>query len=135
MKLAIIGTSSFESKADELKAKSCTLAMVEACAIDTEIISGAATGVDSWAAAAARARGMAVDENPADWASYGNYWAGRIRNSKVLFKADEVIAIWDGHSPGTKDMITKCGAAKKRLTIIYFKDFSIITPSDREWQT
>lgn len=40
---------------------------------------------------------------------YGEYWkkAGPARNQRMAEYADELIAIWDGESSGTKDMIKR----------------------------
>ncbi len=67
-----------------------------------EVISGAARGVDSWAAKAARERGLKVTEYPARWAEFGKS-AGFIRNRTIVLAADKVVAFWDGKSKGTKN--------------------------------
>ena len=68
------------------------------------VISGCAQGADSYGAAWARSKSLPVIEMPADWKSYGRS-AGMIRNQAMLERAEGLLAIWDGHSPGTKNMI------------------------------
>lgn len=80
------------------------------------IVSGAARGVDSVAAKAARLRGMAVKEFPAEWERLGR-GAGEIRNTDIINAADLVVAFWDGKSTGTKDSIDKAKVQNKPLII------------------
>lgn len=73
----------------------------------TEIVSGKAKrGVDTLGEAWAREVGLPIKEFPADWERYGR-GAGMRRNSEMAAYADGLIAIWDGESPGTLDMISK----------------------------
>lgn len=69
-----------------------------------DIISGAARGVDSVAAATAREAGLDVTEFPADWDRWGKS-AGFIRNNDLVASADFVVAFWDGKSRGTDHTI------------------------------
>lgn len=80
---------------------------------DTELISGGAPGVDSWAdwiyLRYFPHRPRRVFK--ADWKKHKKA-AGPIRNRQMLDeKPDLVIAYWDGESPGTKDTVTE---ARKR---------------------
>ena len=75
----------------------------------TTVLSGDATGVDQWGGRIAREKGIPVEQFPADWKTYGRA-AGPIRNRKMLLHAQALIAVWDGRSPGTLDMIA---AARK----------------------
>ena len=69
----------------------------------TEIIHGAASGIDS--AAGRVCNGIwPVHAVVADWGTHGRA-AGPIRNKKMAGMADALIAIWDGKSRGTKNMI------------------------------
>lgn len=68
-----------------------------------EIIHGAASGIDS--AAHRACEGVwPVKSVPADWETHGRA-AGPIRNRKMAGMADGLIAIWNGRSRGTKNMI------------------------------
>jgi hypothetical protein len=82
----------------------------------TIVVSGGARGVDSWAAEAARARGLEVVEIPADWATYGKS-AGFRRNADIVNSADEVTAFWNGISRGTQDTISKAQRAGKKVDV------------------
>lgn len=68
------------------------------------VVEGEAKGVDSLAKLWAEANGIPVTEFKADWRRFGR-GAGPIRNEQMAKFADGLIAIWDGQSPGTKNMI------------------------------
>lgn len=70
----------------------------------TEVISGGAVGADSLGESWARRREISVQFFPADWERYGRA-AGPIRNKQMADNAEALIAIWDGKSRGTKNMI------------------------------
>lgn len=70
----------------------------------TEVVSGAARGVDRMGEKLAADRGIPVTRFPADWKLHGKS-AGPIRNAEMADYADALIAVWDGHSRGTGDMI------------------------------
>lgn len=53
---------------------------------------------------------------PADWANH-HRGAGPIRNSEMAAYADALIAVWDGVSAGTKDMINKANARNLRVYV------------------
>lgn len=74
----------------------------------TKILHGDAEGIDQAAEKYCR-RFWPVEAQPADWRKHGRS-AGVVRNLEMVGKVDAVIAIWDGVSPGTKQMIE---AAKK----------------------
>lgn len=83
----------------------------------TEVVSGAAKGVDSIGEEIAYNFGIPVVSFPAEWDKYGKA-AGHIRNEQMAKYADALIAIWDGRSPGTKHMIT---VAKKLGLQVYLE--------------
>lgn len=74
------------------------------------IISGHCPGPDLMGEEYARLKGYAVEIHPADWKTYGRA-AGPIRNKEMALCADALIAFWDGHSRGTKNMIDEARAA------------------------
>ena len=78
------------------------------------VVSGTARGADSLGEKYALERGYAVERFPADWQQYGKT-AGPIRNRLMADNAEALIAFWDGHSTGTKDMITE--AKKKGMAV------------------
>ena len=71
----------------------------------TEVVSGGAKGVDKLGEQYAKAHNIKVTGFPAEWNKYGKA-AGVIRNQKMAEYADALIAVWDGSSKGTLNMIT-----------------------------
>lgn len=69
-----------------------------------EIVSGMARGVDLGAYHWAKTRGVAVVEAPALWEKYGRS-AGMMRNQWMSWYAGRLLALWDGESRGTHNMI------------------------------
>lgn len=68
----------------------------------TELVSGGAKGVDTVAIRATK--DLPIKFFLPDWETYGKA-AGPIRNRQMAEYADALIAIWDGKSKGTKNMI------------------------------
>lgn len=68
------------------------------------VISGGARGVDALGEQYANDSGLALEIYPAEWNKHGRS-AGPIRNGKMAEVADALIAVWDGKSTGTKNMI------------------------------
>ncbi len=85
----------------------------------TEVVSGAASGVDwcgeGWAEN--RPDPIRVRRFPADWDTHGTA-AGPIRNKEMALYADVLLAIWDGQSRGTKNMIDHMNRLKKPVFIV-----------------
>lgn len=80
----------------------------------TEIVSGAARGVDSLGEAVAREVGLPIKRFPADWNGLGRR-AGPLRNIQMAEYADALVAVWDGVSRGTAHMIKE--AEKRGLRV------------------
>lgn len=74
------------------------------------VLSGHCRGVDLMGEAYAKAKGYTVEVHPADWQQYG-LAAGPKRNKEMAAAAHALIAIWDGKSRGTKNMIDEARAA------------------------
>ncbi len=72
----------------------------------TVVVSGGASGVDTWAEEAAYDRDLQTVVFPADWERHGRA-AGPIRNAQVVDFADEVVAFWDGASRGTLNTVVQ----------------------------
>jgi hypothetical protein len=70
----------------------------------TTILSGGAPGPDLYGEAFAEINTLKLERYPADWEHKGKI-AGAIRNKQMAENADALIAIWDGKSKGTKNMI------------------------------
>lgn len=84
-----------------------------------EVVSGGARGVDALGEVYAQDNGKAVKRFPADWSKYGRS-AGAIRNKQMADYADALIAVWDGKSKGTKNMINTARA--KRLSVFIWTE-------------
>ncbi len=84
-----------------------------------EIVSGGAAGVDSCAAAYARAAGITLTEFLPEYEKYGRA-APIVRNKQIVEYADEVIAFWDGGSKGTKWVIDHCARTGKTCRVIVY---------------
>lgn len=74
------------------------------------VLSGHCQGPDLMGEEYARQRGYVVEVHPADWKQYGKA-AGPKRNKEMAAAAHALIAIWDGESRGTKNMIDEARAA------------------------
>ena len=82
----------------------------------TEVVSGGTRGVDSLGECWARRNNRAVKVFPAEWNKYGKA-AGAIRNAEMGMYADALIAVWDGQSRGTKDMIERAKLQELRVVV------------------
>lgn len=81
------------------------------------VVSGGAKGVDALGERYAESADVPLHIYPADWEKNGRA-AGPIRNRKMAENADALIAIWDGKSRGTKNMIE---TATKLGLLVYVK--------------
>lgn len=72
--------------------------------VGPEIVSGGASGVDFCGEKYANKRKLKLTIFPAEWDKYGKA-AGYIRNKQMAEYSDRLIAVWDGKSRGTADMI------------------------------
>jgi predicted Rossmann fold nucleotide-binding protein DprA/Smf involved in DNA uptake len=81
------------------------------------LVTGGATGVDTWAEAAARAQGVSVEVFQADWEGLGRV-AGFVRNREIIARVNLVIAFWDGKSSGTKHSIDMAKAQGKACWVV-----------------
>lgn len=70
----------------------------------TEVVSGGCRGVDALGEVVAKLMGWPIKVMKADWALHGKA-AGPIRNREMAAYADALIAVWDGQSRGTENMI------------------------------
>lgn len=105
----------------------------------TAVISGTARGADSFGERWAEERGLEVIRLPADWAKYGRR-AGPMRNAMMAERGDGLVAVWDGESAGTKNMIDN--AKKRGLRVaIYRTDTRELVridangPTEAKWET
>lgn len=79
-----------------------------------QVVSGGAKGVDALGERYATENDKLLAVFMADWNRNGRA-AGPIRNGKMAEYADALIAIWDGKSKGTKNMIET--ATKKGMPV------------------
>lgn len=112
-RIAIVGSRDYPA-ADLVRA------YVEQLPRDSVVISGGATGVDSWAVEVAQTCGLPVEVFPADWARLGRK-AGPLRNGQIVAAADRVVAFWNGRSRGTLNTIVQ-GVRAGRHVIVYGPD-------------
>jgi hypothetical protein len=86
----------------------------------SEVVSGAARGVDRLGELWAERRGVAVKRFPALWNKHGRR-AGPLRNLEMADYADALIAVRRNGSPGTSHMIL---AAQERGLKIFVMDLT-----------
>lgn len=113
MKVAIVGSRNFP---DPERVRAVVRAIL-AKHPGTEIVSGGARGVDSWAEEEARAQGAPVRVFPADWDRHGKR-AGFLRNKDIVAHADHVVAFWDGESKGTQHTMNLAREAGKLAMVV-----------------
>lgn len=82
----------------------------------TEIVCGGARGVDAIGKAYGEANNIPVKMFPADWNLFGKS-AGFRRNVQMAEYADRLIAVWDGKSVGTKNMIDYMRKINKPVSV------------------
>lgn len=100
MKVIIAGSRSIKDKQfvyDAIK---------NSCFDITEVVSGNANGVDKLGEQWAAEHGIKVTVFKPQWDLFGKQ-AGLVRNTEMARYADALIAVWDGKSNGTRDMIRK----------------------------
>ena len=91
-------------------------AIEESNFVITEVVSGCARGVDRDGEYWAKLNNIPVKLFPADWESHGKS-AGYLRNLEMAEYADALIAVWDGKSKGTFNMIHQMVLANKPIHV------------------
>ncbi|MDD3759759.1 MAG: SLOG family protein [Acidithiobacillus sp.] len=81
------------------------------------VVSGMAQGVDTVAVQWAKAHGVLLVEAPALWNRYGRA-AGPIRNQWMSWYATHLLALWDGESRGTHNMIETARRDKLEMRVV-----------------
>lgn len=84
----------------------------------TEVVSGGARGADRLGEEWARLQGIPVMLIPAAWGLHGKA-AGPRRNSQMAAYADALVAVWDGKSRGTEDMIEQMRTLGKPVFVLH----------------
>ena len=93
MKIAVVGSRSIEDVDLTPYLTDCD-----------EIVSGGARGVDSLAAAYAKAHNIPLTEFLPEYERYGRA-APIVRNRQIVDYADRILIFWNGHSKGTASVI------------------------------
>ena len=83
----------------------------------TEVVSGTAKGVDLEGEGWASLNEVPIKRFPANWAEFGR-GAGHKRNAAMAEYAEACIVIWNGKSPGSRNMINE--AAKHGLKLYVY---------------
>lgn len=83
----------------------------------TEVVSGCARGVDAIGEQWARTHNTPIKQFPANWKTHGKS-AGFRRNREMADYADQLIAVWDGTSAGTHDMIECANQKDMRVYVL-----------------
>lgn len=86
----------------------------------TEIVSGGARGIDSCAAVYARKMGLKLTVFLPQYEIYGNSAPIR-RNLQIIDYADQIVAIWDGNSNGTRFVINNAKKKGKPIRVFEHK--------------
>ena len=110
MRVIIAGSRSIEEFAE------VAIAVEESGFKVTEVVSGRARGVDMLGEAWADENDVPVKPFPADWNKWGND-AGKRRNTEMAEYADALVAVHDGVSNGTQNMIDQMRFRKKPVFI------------------
>lgn len=84
----------------------------------TEVVSGGAAGADSLGEMYAIENNISIKVFNADWNKHGRA-AGPMRNKQMADYADVLIAVWDGQSKGTKNMIDQMNKLNKPVFIVW----------------
>lgn len=84
----------------------------------TEVVSGTARGVDKLGERYAVENVIPITRFVPDWNKHGKR-AGFLRNAEMGDYADALVAVWDGESRGTKQMIDY--AIKKGLKVFVYE--------------
>lgn len=89
-----------------------------------EVVHGDSGIVDQSGALWASLFDKKITAFPADWDLHGKA-AGPIRNKQMAQYADELLALWDGKSQGTKNMIDEMLKAGKSVHIYPISRYTI----------
>ena len=112
MKVIVAGSRSIQNRQDVFRA-------IDKSPFDLgEIVSGMASGPDSYAIEFAEVLGIPYKTFPAKWKELGKQ-AGFIRNREMADYADALVAVWDGQSNGTRHMIGTMFKLKKPVYVVF----------------
>lgn len=112
MKLVIAGSRSLSMSPVEI-----AKLVEEAGFVPTEVVSGVAHGIDRAGERYAEWYRIPIKSFAADWHNLGKA-AGPIRNAAMAEYADAALVIWDGKSPGSRNMIEQMQRRGKPCVVI-----------------
>lgn len=90
----------------------------------TVVLSGMAQGADNLGIKWAHQMNIPLESYPAQWRDRNGYdrRAGLKRNTVMAEKCDQVLALWDGRSNGTRHMISE-GVRLSRAVYVWRIDY------------
>lgn len=101
-----------------IKDMNALLYAIKLCPFDiTEVVCGMAYGPDTLGKQWAEERGIPVIECPAKWDIYGRS-AGPIRNKEMAKIGDALVALYDGESSGTRNMMYEMNILNKPVLMV-----------------
>jgi hypothetical protein len=115
MKLAIVGSRSILDP--KITHQAIKLFIAQSSRQVTEIVSGGATGVDTHAKDYALTYEIKFTPFYPDMSLYPPKIAPLARNTQIAAYCDEMLAVWDGHSRGTIDVMKKAHTLSKPVYI------------------
>lgn len=96
-------------------------AVAESGFVIDQVVSGGARGVDELGERWAEEHGVAVVRYEPQWDEHGRA-AGPKRNARMTRNADALVAVWDGRSRGTRDMLRKAHRRGLRIHLARIDD-------------
>lgn len=106
---------------------------IELCPfVVTSVVSGKAKGGDRVGERYAIANNLPLYKFPADWKQYGKS-AGYIRNTEMAENAEALIALWDGFSNGTRNMIEIARRKKFPILVYNYVNQTISIHTKKGW--
>lgn len=117
MKIAIIGSRSFNDWNKFNAGVHSNMSNSEMLASNTSFISGGANGTDKMAERLSETLAIRIEVFLPDYEKNAK-GATHIRNRKIVDSSDRVIAFWDGLSKGTKSVIDYAQKKGKPIAVI-----------------
>ena len=115
MRLIVSGSRNTQHRSAMAQVKAGYASYLKLFPAATTLLQGGARGIDAAAKAFFSNLGIPVENYPADWLRYGHS-AGPRRNHQMAALGDTLLAVWDGESKGTKNMVTE--ARKRNLPVV-----------------
>jgi hypothetical protein len=90
----------------------------------TEVVCGTALGADTLGEYYAHLNKLKIYYYRPDWYKYGKM-AGFIRNKQMALNSQALIALWDGHSKGTANMIRIAKSEGLKLFVYEYTNIQV----------